>query len=62
MTAQTLDTLYELHEIRERIAQEQARLSARDRVERTHHDADMLLTAWGLTLRQALPSSTTASR
>ena len=52
-------TLQEIHEIGERIAQEQARLSTPNRVEATRREADALLKAWGVTLKQALPPSRT---
>ena len=57
MKGHTLDTLKELHQIREEIAMEEKGLSARKRVERVREEANALLRNWGLTLKQNKPPS-----
>ena len=49
------ETLKELHRIREQIAQEEAALSAGERVQRTRQEAETLLKAWGLALSEVQP-------
>jgi hypothetical protein len=61
MIDSTPESLKELHHIREQIAKEEKGLSARDRAERVHRQADAFLKTFGLTLKVVSPPSRSAS-
>lgn len=52
-----VDTLKELHQIREQFAKEEAGLSSSQRVEKIRKEADALLKEWGITLKRVPPPS-----
>jgi len=59
MIESNVDTLRELHQIREKLAKEEAGLSVNQRVERTRREADAILKRWGLNLKRVPPPSRT---
>lgn len=46
------ESMAQIHRIRERLYEEEKRLSARERIAKIHQDAEAILNTWNLTLKR----------